>query len=184
MTGIVHFLLECGIEQIHPTLYRSNLLTTRTGNRPVTTDGFPMIGETSWEGLYVLTGTYRDGFHKSPVLAQIMAEEILGEEATWQHDYQPERSLIPTLTKEESIKDYLAHLIAAYYEHGWRAPKISDQEATRRIAEEKIRAFYDKHGVEYGISAEILLMHELDTKEGEALIRNSYVETRAPALNS
>ena len=184
MTGIVHFLLECGIEQINPTLYRSNLLTTRTGNRPVTTDGFPMIGETSWDGLYVLTGTYRDGFHKSPVLAQMMAEEILGEEATWQHDYQPERSLIPTLTKEESIKDYLAHLIAAYYEHGWRAPKISDQEATRRIAEEKIRAFYDKHGVEYGISAEILLMHELDTKEGEALIQNSYVETRVPALNS
>jgi len=103
MTGIVHFLLECGIEQINPALYRSSLLETRTGNRPVTADGFPLVGETSIDGLYILTGTYRDGFHKSPVLSEMIAEEILGEEPTWQHDYQPERSLIPTVNKEESI---------------------------------------------------------------------------------
>lgn len=169
MTGIVHFLLECGIEQINPALYRSSLLKTRTGNRPVTADGFPLIGETSIDGLFILTGTYRDGFHKSPVLAEMMAEEILGEEPTWQHDYQPERNLIPTVNKEESIKVYLDHLIAAYYEHGWRAPKISSQDATRQIAEEKIRGFYDKHGFDFGISAEILLMHELDSNPEEAL---------------
>ena len=160
---------RCGIEQINPALYRSQLLTTRTGNRPVTADGFPLIGETSMEGLYILTGTYRDGFHKSPVLAEVIAEEILGEELTWQHNYQPERSLIPTVNKEESIKVYLDHLIAAYYEHGWRAPKISSQDATRQIAEEKIRKFYDTHGFEFGISAEILLMHELDSNPEETL---------------
>ena len=169
MTGIVHFLLECGIEQINPTLYRSNLLKTRTGNRPVSADGFPLVGETSIDGLYILSGTYRDGFHKSPVLAEAMAEEILGEELTWQHDYQPERSLIPTVNKEESIKVYLDHLIAAYYEHGWRAPKISSQDSMRQMQEEKIRKFYDTHGFDFGISAEILLMHELDSKPEEAL---------------
>ncbi len=169
MTGIVHFLLECGIEQINPALYRSNLLATRTGNRPVSADGFPLIGETSMDGLYILSGTYRDGFHKSPVLSEMIAEEILGEDPTWQHDYQPERSLIPTVNKEEAIKVYLDHLIAAYYEHGWRAPKISSQDATRQIAEEKIRSFYDEHGFDFGISAEILLMHELDSNPEEAL---------------
>ena len=169
MTVIVHFLLECGIEQINPALYRSQLLTTRTGNRPVSADGFPLIGETSMKGLYILSGTYRDGFHKSPVLAETIAEEILGEKLTWEHDYQPERSLIPTVNKEESIKVYLDHLIAAYYEHGWRAPKISSQDATRQIAEEKIRKFYDTHGFEFGISAEILLMHELDSNPEESL---------------
>ena len=169
MTGIVHFLLECGIEQINPALYRSALLKTRTGNRPVTTDGFPLVGGTSWEGLYILTGTYRDGFHKSPILSQMIAEEILGEEATWQHDYQPERSLIPTTNKEEAIKVYLDHLIAAYYEHGWRAPKISSQDAMREVAEEKIRAFFDENGLDFGVSAEILLMHELGSNPEEAL---------------
>ena len=169
MTGIVHFLLECGIEQINPALYRSNLLGTRTGNRPVSADGFPLVGETSMKGLYILSGTYRDGFHKSPVLAETIAEEILGQEPTWQHNYQPERSLIPTVNKEESIKVYLDHLIAAYYEHGWRVPKISGQDAMRQTAEEKIRKFYDTHGFEFGISAEILLMHELDSNPEETL---------------
>ena len=169
MTGIVHFLLECGIEQINPALYRSNLLTTRTGNRPVSADGFPLVGETSMNGLYILSGTYRDGFHKSPVLAEVIAEEILGQEPTWQHDYQPERSLIPTVNTEQSMKVYLDHLIAAYYEHGWRAPKISSQDATRKIAEEKIRNFYDTHGFDFGISPEILLMHEVDSNPEETL---------------
>jgi len=169
MTGIVHFLLECGIEQINPTLYRSNLLSTRTGNRPVSADGFPLVGETSIDGLYVLSGTYRDGFHKSPVLGEMMAEEILGEDPTWEHDYQPERNLIRTTNVEESMKVYVDHLIAAYYEHGWRAPKISSQDAYQEIAEEKIRSFYDKHGFDFGISAEILLMHELDSKPEEAI---------------
>ena len=121
------------------------------------------------DGLYVLSGTYRDGFHKSPVLAETIAQEILGEERTWQHDYQPERDLIPTANKEESMKVYLDHLIAAYYEHGWRAPKISSQDATRKIAEEKIRNFYDTHGFDFGISAELLLMHELDSNPAETL---------------
>ena len=169
MTGIVHFLVECGIEQINPALYRSQLLKTTTGNRPVTTDGFPLIGETSWDGLFILTGTYRDGFHKSPVLAQIIAEEILGQDATWEHSYQPERKLIPTNTKEEAIKVYLDHLIAAYYEHGWRAPKISSQDAMREMAEQKIRAFFEEHGLDFGISAEILLMHEISSNPEEAL---------------
>ena len=121
------------------------------------------------KGLYILSGTYRDGFHKSPVLAETIAEEILGQEPTWQHNYQPERSLIPTVNKEESIKVYLDHLIAAYYEHGWRVPKISGQDAMRQTAEEKIRKFYDTHGFEFGISAEILLMHELDSNPEESL---------------
>lgn len=185
MTGIVHFLLECGIEQINPALYRSALLTTRTGNRPVSTDGFPLIGKTSWDGLYVLTGTYRDGFHKSPVLAQIIAEEILGEDPTWKHNYQPERSLIPTNDKEAAIKVYLDHLIAAYYEHGWRAPKISSQDATRVVAEKEIRAFFEENGFEFGIPAEILLMHEISSNPEETLpmLKKAFLDqkTAAPA---
>ena len=38
-----------------------------------------------------------------------------------------------------------------------------------QMQEEKIRKFYDTHGFDFGISAEILLMHELDSKPDEAL---------------
>ena len=39
----------------------------------------------------------------------------------------------------------------------------------REVAEEKIRAFFDEHNLDFGISAEILLMHELSSNPAEAL---------------
>src|SRR5260221_1706994 len=39
MAGIVHFLLECAMEQINPDLYRSTPIVTRTRNRTLTADG-------------------------------------------------------------------------------------------------------------------------------------------------
>ena len=39
----------------------------------------------------------------------------------------------------------------------------------REVAEEKIRAFFDEHDLDFGISAEILLMHELGSNPDEAL---------------
>jgi glycine/D-amino acid oxidase-like deaminating enzyme len=47
------------------------------GFRPTTEDGYPLIGETSVPGLFVLSGTRRDGLHLSPVYARDMAERIL-----------------------------------------------------------------------------------------------------------
>jgi len=45
----------------------------------------------------------------------------------------------------------------------------SSQDAMREMAEEKIRAFFDQHGLDFGISAEILLMHEISSNPDEAL---------------
>jgi glycine/D-amino acid oxidase-like deaminating enzyme len=47
------------------------------GHRPVAADGFPLIGETSVPGLFVLSGTRRDGLHLCPVYARDMAARIL-----------------------------------------------------------------------------------------------------------
>jgi len=161
MAGVVHFLLECAMEQINPNLYRSTPLLTRVGNRPVTTDGFPLIGQTSWKGLFILSGTYRDGFHQSPVLARMMADEIQGSRSVWKHGFQPERPMIQALSKADSIQLYLDHFLAAYYEHGGEVAKISTEEAFRKMAEDRIRTLCDQLGVDFGLAPEILLMHEL-----------------------
>ena len=60
------------------------------GFRPVTADGFPLIGETSVPGLFVLSGTRRDGLHLSPVYARDMADRILGG-AGFITGFEPER---------------------------------------------------------------------------------------------
>lgn len=161
LAGVVHFLLECAMEQINPNLYRSTPISMRTGNRPVTADGFPLIGQTSWEGLFILSGTYRDGFHQGPVLAQIIADEILGTKPAWEHGFQPERPLIKTLSRAESVRVYLDHLLAAHYEHGWEVAKISNEDAFRKMAEDRVNTLCTELGIDYGLAPEILLMHEL-----------------------
>jgi glycine oxidase len=167
MAGVVHFLLECAMEQINPNLYRSTPIFMRTGNRPVTADGFPLIGQTSWEGLFILTGTYRDGFHQSPVLSQIIADEIVGVKAM-EHGFRPERPLIRTLSRAEAIRVYLDHLIAAYYEHGWDVAKISNEDVFRKMAEDRVNALCAELGIDYGLAPEILLMHELTSDHDRA----------------
>jgi glycine/D-amino acid oxidase-like deaminating enzyme len=77
--GLSQFLLQCTIEQIDQLLYNSKVINWQTGNRPVTIDTFPLIGKTSIEGLSILTGTYRDGFHQAPLLAEFITKEILGK---------------------------------------------------------------------------------------------------------
>ena len=168
MAGIVHFLLECAMEQINPNLYRSTPILTRTGNRPVAADGFPLIGRTSWEGLFILTGTYRDGFHQSPVLARIMADEILGAKPAWEHGFHPERPLIRTLSRAESIQMYLDHLMAAHYEHGWEVAKISNEDAFRKMAEDRVNTLCTEIRTDYGLAPEFLLMHELTSNPDRA----------------
>ena len=50
------------------------------GNRPMSADGTPVAGATSLDGLFVLTGTQRDGLHLSPLLAEAIAATMLGAE--------------------------------------------------------------------------------------------------------
>lgn len=176
MAGIVHFLLECVMEQINPNLYRSTPMMMNVGNRPVTADGFPLIGQTSWKGLFVLSGTYRDGLHQSPTLARIIADEILGVQPALENGFYPERPLIQTLSKAESIRIYLDHLTAAYYEHGWQVARISDEETVRSMAEDRINRLCSELGIDYGLAPEILLMHELASEQHPArsLISTAY----------
>jgi len=180
MAGIVHFLLECAMEQINPKLYRSMPIAMNTGNRPVAADGFPLIGQTSWKGLFILSGTYRDGFHQSPVLARVVADEILGAEPTWQHGFHPERPLIQTLSRAESVRIYLDHLMAAYYEHGWQIAKISSEDVFRKMAEDKINMLCAELGIDYGLAPEVLLMHELtsDHHRARSLMAAAYGNSR------
>ena len=71
----------------------SRVPRVRLGFRPVTEDGFPLIGETSVPGLYVLSGTKRDGLHLSPVYARDMAARILSG-GGFIRGFEPERKTI------------------------------------------------------------------------------------------
>ena len=63
----------------------------RTGARPLTVDGFPLIGSTGIDGLMIATGTYRNGILMAPAIAEIIASAILGTEASIANPFEPTR---------------------------------------------------------------------------------------------
>ncbi|MGE6699328.1 FAD-dependent oxidoreductase [Hyphomonas sp. NPDC076900] len=64
-----------------PALAEAPVTERWAGVRPGTPDHAPFIGETAAPGLYVAAGHYRNGILLAPVTAQIIADQILGQDA-------------------------------------------------------------------------------------------------------
>ncbi|OLF11311.1 FAD-dependent oxidoreductase [Actinophytocola xanthii] len=117
------FLLDCAGAQVRRNLHNSGLHRVQVGNRPVALDGFPLLGEAGLSGLWMMTGTYRDGLHLSPLLAGEMARRILGEEPEFELDaFRPVRAPIQAATREEIVEGAVVHQLATGYECDWKVP--------------------------------------------------------------
>jgi glycine/D-amino acid oxidase-like deaminating enzyme len=134
----VKFLLDCVLRQVRRNVNRSAVSKIQVGNRPIALDGFPLLGEAGVAGLWLMTGTYRDGLHLSPLLAREMAGRILGEEPLIDLGiFRPVRGPIQVATREEIVADTVTHAVATGYEMGWDVPV-----AWPRIIEEQLAASY------------------------------------------
>jgi glycine oxidase len=123
--GSIHFLLQCAMEQVNQGLHNAKILQLIAGNRPVTIDTFPLVGETSIKGLWLLTGTYRDGLHSAPYLANHIVKKILGsKEDLFENIFQPERRPLQIFSREEAIQDAMQHYMAGAYEHLIKLPRV------------------------------------------------------------
>lgn len=64
-----------------PALAEAPVTERWAGVRPGTPDHAPFIGEIAAPGVYVAAGHYRNGILLAPVTAQIIADQILGQDA-------------------------------------------------------------------------------------------------------
>jgi glycine/D-amino acid oxidase-like deaminating enzyme len=122
------FLLECLTQQVQEALHVAELVRWRTGNRPMTIDTYPLIGKTSINGLWLLTGTFRDGLHMSPLLAQHIAQELLGREGLFQNVFPPTVLLLRSrkarllqLQASRSSQPRVYHVVPRF-SGGWISP--------------------------------------------------------------
>ncbi|GGW46178.1 FAD-dependent oxidoreductase [Streptomyces caelestis] len=117
------FLLECSHRQIRRNLWTSTVVRVNVGNRPISLDGFPLLGETPLDGLWMMTGTYRDGLFLSPVLAKEFARRLLGEEPELNLEpFAPERAPLQGVSRESVVDTTVEHTLATGYEQHWRVP--------------------------------------------------------------
>ncbi|AJP00913.1 hypothetical protein TU94_04935 [Streptomyces cyaneogriseus subsp. noncyanogenus] len=152
------FLVDCSIDQLHTDLEQAALVATQVGNRPIPADGYPLFGATGVTGLWMASGTYRDGLHQSPLLAREMADLI--EKGTGQvrelADFAPVRAPLAPGTRDQVVANAVAHMIATGYERKWSLtgewPAVIEQALT-----DKYRATADALDEDFTPPAEFLV---------------------------
>lgn len=154
----VYYLLERAMEQFNQNLHKAEILEWRVGNRPVPFDTFPLIGQTSVAGLWLLTGTYRDGIHSSPVLAASIAKEMLAKRPLLDHSFQPERHPIAVMSRYESIAEFVDQYISAGYEHSMKLPKLAWATEIKAMICKRMESLYEALEIDIGLSPDLLFM--------------------------
>jgi glycine/D-amino acid oxidase-like deaminating enzyme len=157
--GLAQFLLKCAIEQIDQNFYNAEIQDWIVGNRPVTVDTFPLIGEVSIKGLYLLAGTYRDGFLLSTYLSEYCANLMLNDsDIETNNIFKPERDFIQTTNIQDSIDECLVHYLAGSYEHHMNLPSFLSEEKFLNPFRQEIKKLYDKLEIDFGLAPEIMIM--------------------------
>lgn len=158
----MYFLTECLMDQIHQGHQSARLIEARAGNRPVPIDGCPLVGQTSLQGLWIMTGTYRDGLFLSPLLARDMAARMAGQKPLYDNHFQPERKPIQTRTLEESVAETIEHYEAVGWEHCISIPRVGWHTTFRRMYQRTIESIYEEIGSSYLIPPEFVPMVDND----------------------
>ncbi|OLZ62122.1 hypothetical protein AV521_42640 [Streptomyces sp. IMTB 2501] len=126
--GALRFLLEAALGQLDHQLATASLLRTHHGNRPLSLDGHPLIGPTLRAGLWVVSGTHRDGLHASPLIATALAEALLAPTGAADQlpgplaAFPPCREPITDLTANEAAAQAANHHAALAAEARMRPP--------------------------------------------------------------
>jgi glycine oxidase len=123
----------------------------------VTLDGFPLIGRLPLPGLYLMTGTYRDGFHCAPVLAAHVANELQGRPGIIDPMFAPVRAPIATRTREWSVEEFVQHNLATWFETGAQAtPQMAAPQLAAMYRGRGVQA-YEELGIDYALGPDVLL---------------------------
>ncbi|MFD8706804.1 NAD(P)/FAD-dependent oxidoreductase [Kitasatospora sp. NPDC059648] len=114
------------VGQLHHGLGTARVRRLHHGNRPVGLDGHPLIGPTARPGLWVATGTHRDGLHASPLIAQELAAAILRDSpGPFLAPWRPDRGPIADWTREEAVEEAAVQHAALAAESRMRPPLTS-----------------------------------------------------------
>lgn len=163
---IARALLHAVIDELLPALAGARVVGERVGNRPVTTDGYPLLGATSLGGLFVATGTYRDGLHLAPLLGADLAARLLGGPPMVDHPFPPERAPLRTLHRDDAISEGVEHLV-------WRAGRgLGEAELAtlRATTRARVEAIYARLGGERVVPADLLPLLERAPEAIAALV--------------
>lgn len=154
--GDVRYLAQYSMQQLDEEIARHQIEQWLRGNRPVTFDGFPLVGWLSLSNLYLMTGTYRDGFHSAPLLATHVANELAGRPGLIDPMFNPIRQPIESRTIEQSIEEYVQHNLAAWFETGAEAAPQMTTTHLGNYYRTLATQLYDELDADYALGPDVL----------------------------
>ena len=77
--GEIHSLLASAIEEVNTDIRMATVVSQTFGSRPVTFDRYPVIGGTEIDGLFMATGTYRNGVLMAPAISNYIRDAVCNE---------------------------------------------------------------------------------------------------------
>lgn len=149
------YLTKYAMQQLDEKIANHHIDKFLRGNRPITLDGFPLIGWLDVQGLYLMTGTYRDGYHSAPFLSDLAASEIFGELGKVDPLFAPRRKPVSTRTIEHSIHEYAHHSVATWYETGADSC-VMPTSNLYEIYADKARKVYDALDIDFPLGPDVL----------------------------
>jgi len=151
----VRYLAKYAMQQLDEEIAHHQIETLLRGNRPITLDGFPLVGWLPIVGLYLMTGTYRDGLHSAPLLATHVTNELLGEPGIIDPMFNPTRDPISTRTIQQSIEEYAQHSVATWYETGADSSQMPTKDLFNYYRDNATK-LYDQLGIDYALGPDVL----------------------------
>lgn len=176
--GVSQGLLHLVCDQIDHQLALSTVQRWLCGARPIPLDCFPLIGPCSARGLVLATGTYRDGFHCSPVIARHIADRLLqpgladDPRFAW---FLPERAPIETLTVREAVAEAVRHEVETTIEYGLQLPYWLDMEPIDQYKQQLVERFYGQLDEPVGLPPEITMALRTRADNSELAHLNAYL---------
>lgn len=175
----MHFLMECAMEQLNHTMHEGNVFSICVGNRPISLDTYPLLGATRIEGLIVATGTYRDGFHLSPLVARLISALVIdGYEAPELQYFGVHRPHIQSFGLNEAVEQTIKYYSAVGYEHGLKIPKVGWHEMFDEYFREKAISLYAELDSDIVLHPDLFSIIDQDRKAMVPLFRE-YLRTAA-----
>lgn len=154
--GVCAFLADCAIDQIDREVSFSRIDEMRIGNRPVPLDTFPLLGPGPLDGLWVISGGYRDGLHAAPEVAAVAASSVVAGVNEFPVEFLPTRRPLSTMSIEASIDDFVDQQVASAFEGGLALTPFLGADDLDRTFRPLAERLYERLGVADGLAPDLV----------------------------
>ena len=153
-------LINGAINQVNQMHRASGFVRYNFGYRPVSLDGYPVIGQLN-DNTYMVTGTRRDGYHFAPWLADNLAALLLDHSISPQarayFDHaRPQRRAVLDQSVEDCCRKYAAVKCSALSQHGYDGGHTDADQALEQYYYQRARSFFDRNGLEQAVQVDFL----------------------------